>query len=324
MTAHRSATKAYIRRLDRELRVRRAPRRRLLAEAEDHLRSTAEELVSAGRSEVDAEREAIARFGAAADVAHRFAHAKASAAARRAFACAGAVFLAYGATVMVFLAAAPGWLRDFPQGAPSTIALQVAAVALGLTAVRALACRPMFAFDEDRLRLVANGALTAALAVGAGATAELLVGLTRPSPAPWADATPLLATFGVVFALCIPATLTATASYARATGLGVLHGGRARADGRDELMLAADFQAIAPQLGNLARAGLRLPGRTCAAVAGAAFVAVFVVQLVGADSNRDASPILGALTAGLVEAVAVVVGFLTLGRALGLRRRRGH
>jgi hypothetical protein len=311
MTAHRSATDAYLQRLDRELRIRRAPRRRMLAEAEDHLRSTAEELVSAGRSAGDAERQAIARFGTAADVAHRFAQAKASSTARRAFVCAGAAFLAYGATAMLFLATAPGWLRDFPQGAPSMIALQVATVSLGVSAVRAV--RLARTFDTERLRLVANGALTAALAVGAGATAELLVALARPAPAPWADATPLIATFGVVFALCIPSTLIATASYARASGLGVLH------RGRDDLTLADDFQAIARPLGGLARAALRVPGRTCAAVAGAACVAVVIAQL-AADFERDASIVLGALVVGLVEAAAVVTGFLTLGRALGLRR----
>lgn len=226
------------------------------------------------------------------------------------------MFLAYAAAATAFLAAAPGWLRDFPQGAPSMIALQVAAVALGVTAVRALACRRM-AFDDDRLRLVANGALTAALAVGAGATAELVVALTRPAPAPWADATPLIATFAVVFALCIPATVAAVASYARASGLG----SHAAADGRNGLALVDDFEAIAPPLGSLARGALRLPGRACATAAGASFLAVVVAQLVAADFEPNAAIVFGAFATGLFEAVAVVVGFLTVGRALGLRRQ---
>jgi hypothetical protein len=57
-------------------------------------------------------------------------------------------------------------------------------------------------------------------------------------------------------------------------------------------------------------------------VAGSAFVAVAVAQLAGTDSSSEASLLLGAIAVGLVEASAIVIGFLTLGRALGLRPRR--
>jgi hypothetical protein len=304
----------YIHRLERELRLRRAPRRRLLAEAEDHLRSTAAELVRAGRSAADAEREAVARFGAAPDVARGFAHAAASSTARAAVAWAAAAFLAYGVTATLFLVTAPSWLRDFPHGAPSTLALQVAAVALGVTAVRVLQWRRTRVLDEERLSLVANGALTAAVAVAVGAGAELFVALTRPAAAPWGDASALIGTFALAAVLCVPASFVAGKSYGRASGLG----GRSDAG----LSLADDLEAVAPMIGRLARRALERPGPTCAAVAGSAFVAVAVAQLAGTDSSSEASLLLGAIAVGLVEASAIVIGFLTLGRALGLRPRR--
>jgi hypothetical protein len=311
---------SYLGLLDEELRLRRAPRRRLLAEAEDHLRSSAEELVGGGRSAADAEREAVARFGAASDLARRFAHAAASSTARAAVAWAGVAFLAYAAAAMLFAGVAPNWLRDFPHGAPSMLALQVAAVALAVTAVRALHRRRSLAIDEERLRLVANGALTAALALTAGAGAELLLALTRPAAAPWADATALIAAFAVAAGVCIPAGLAAVVGHARASGLGALPGRPAGTASRDYPTLADDVEAVVPMLGGLARTALRRPGWTCAAVAAAAFVAVAVAQLPGTDFQRDASVLPGALAVGLFEAAAVVAGYLALGRPLGLRK----
>jgi hypothetical protein len=311
---------SYLRVLDDELRLRRAPRRRLLVEAEDHLRSTAEELVCSGRSAADAEREAVARFGPASDVARRFAHAAASSTARAAVAWAGVAFLAYAGTAMFFAGAAPNWLRDFPHGAPSMLALQVAAVALAVTAVRALHWRRAIAIDEERLRLVANGALTAGLALGAGAVAELLVASTRPAAAPWAEATALIAAFAVAAGVSIPAGLAAVVSHARASGLGAPPGRPADAGSRDYPTLADDVEAVVPMLGGLARAALRRPGWTCAAVAGAAFVAVALAQLPATDFQRHASVLTGALAVGVFEAAAVVAGYLTLGRPLGLRK----
>jgi uncharacterized membrane protein len=305
-----SPVEAYLDRLAHELRARRTPRRRLLAEAEDHLRSTAEELVTRGCSAVDAEREAIERFGDAPEVAHRFALATASSTARSAVGWAAAAFFAYGASALVFLATAPVWLRDFPHGAPSTLALQVAAVALGVTTVRVLRWRRGRVLDEERVRLVANGAVTAAVAVAIGAGAELLVALTRPAAAPWGEAAAPIGMFAVAAVLCVPAALVAAASRARAGGLG----GRGDAG----LTLADDFEAVAPVLGRLARTALRRPGLTCAAVAGSAFAAVTIAQL----AASDASLFFGAAAVGLFEATAIVIGFLTLGRPLGLRARR--
>jgi hypothetical protein len=301
-----SPIELYLERLDHELRAKRAPRRRLLTEAEDHLRSAAAELLALGRSPADAEHEAIVRFGAAPEVADRFAHATASSTARSAVGWAAAALLAYGTAALVFLAAAPDWLRDFPHGAPSMLALQVAAVALTVTAFR---FRRRGVLAEERLRLIANGALTAALAVAAGTGAELLVALTRPAAAPWADAPAPIGTFAVAAVLCVPAAFVAGVSHIRANGLGG-HGDAGQT-------LADDVEAVVPRLGRVVRVALLRPGWTCAALAGSALVAVTIAQLVA----TDVSSVFGAAAVGLIEATAIVVGFLTLGRPLGLRAR---
>jgi hypothetical protein len=297
---------AYLRRLDEELRLNRAPRKRLLTEAEDHLCSVADELIADGRSAADAEREAVARFGAAAQVARRFAHAAASSTAQTAVFWTGLAFLAYTVTALLFVFTAPSWLRDFPHGAPSMLALQVAGVAVALTAVRALHWRRSLVIDEERLRLVANGALVATLAVGAGAVGELLVALTRPAAAPWGDAWALIASFGVVAVVGLAAVLAATAGYVRADVLDSLPA-RPVAGGR--LALADDIAAVVPRLGRPVRAALQRPGLTCAAIAVTAFAAVVVVQPL----------VVASLVLGAFEATAIVIGYVTLGRPLGLR-----
>ena len=63
------------------------------------------------------------------------------------------------------------------------LALQVAAVALAVTAVQDAARARELLIDELRLRLVANGVVTAA-AIAAAALCELVLALTRPAPAP--------------------------------------------------------------------------------------------------------------------------------------------
>jgi hypothetical protein len=186
------------------------------------------------------------------------------------------------------------------------LALQVAGVAVALTAVRALHWRRSLVIDEERLRLVATGALVATLAVGAGAVGELLVALTRPAAAPWGDAWPLIASFGVVAVVGLPAVLAATAGYVRADALDSLPA-RPVAGGR--LTLADDIAAVVPRLGRPVRAALQRPGLTCAAIAVTAFAAVVIVQPV----------VVASLVLGAFEATAIVIGYVTLGRPLGLR-----
>jgi len=272
----------YLAELERELRRRRAPRRRLLAEAADHLRSSADDLAADGLSAEDAERAAVARFGPAALVAERHALAVAAVTARRAVFGVAAACAAYCAAAVAFAVAAPSWLVDFPQGAPSFLALQVAFVALGLSVVRALG-------REERIRLVASGAAVAAGAVAAAAGAELVLALTRPAPAPWHDAVTLLLVYAAAACAALAALPWAVCALRRASPLSVVE--------RD--VAVATHVALHPVA-------------SCGLVAAAAGAAVFAAELAGTGAA-------GAGAGALVEAAAVVAGFVALGRTLGLR-----
>lgn len=307
---------AYLAELERELKTRRAPRARLLAEVSDHLRASAAELAAAGVDAVAAEKEAVARFGAAALVARRFAHAVATTSARRALVWAATGWASYAVAAGFFVLAAPSWLRDFPQGAPSMLALQVAAVALVVTAVRALRERKELLIDELRLRLVANGVVIAAAAIAAAALGELVLALTRPAPAPWGDAVAVIAVYVVAALAALVGSLVAVAAAARAGLLAALprpHDAVAPAGAA----LVDDVAAAAPRLRPIVAWLTARPRLACLATAGLAFVAMTAVAVVD-----DGSGIGGAVATGLVEAAAVVLAYLTLGRALGLRAPR--
>ena len=93
---------AYLEQLERELRLRRAPRLRLLEEVDHHLRDLADELVGGGLSRAQAEERAIARFGDATTVAAGFAEAAASTTTRRAVRATVAAFVGYAIMVVAF------------------------------------------------------------------------------------------------------------------------------------------------------------------------------------------------------------------------------
>ena len=273
----------YVAELERELRRRHAPSRRLLAEAADHLRSSADELAAEGLSEEETERTAVARFGPAALVAERYGLAVAVTTARRAVLGVAAAFSAYSAAALAFAAAAPSWLVDFPQGAPSVLGLQVAFVALGLSVLRGR--------DADgQIHRVATGLAVAAGAVALAAAAELVLALTRPAPAPWHEAFTLLLVYAVVACAALAAVPGAVRAVRRASALGPAE----RAD-----------VAVATHVA-------RHPVRSCALVAAAAGAVVFAAELAGAGAA-------GAGATALVEASAVVIAYVALGRTLGLR-----
>lgn len=73
MMAPVDAIDAYLNQLLHELRVRAPRARRILIEAEDHLREAARQGVAMGLAEDEATRQAIARFGSPRMVARRFA-----------------------------------------------------------------------------------------------------------------------------------------------------------------------------------------------------------------------------------------------------------
>lgn len=313
-----SAINTYIRHLDAELRLKRAPRRRLLEEVEGHLRASAAERVDEGRKHEEAEALAVASFGSAAALARRFAHAAASSAVRRALLWTALAFMSYALAVAIFMLAAPPWLRDFPQGAPSALLVQVAAVALLLSTIRVLRSRDSAVIEEDRLRLSANGLLVCALAVGAAVVAELLLALTRPAQAPWKDGSAIIVAYALAAFVSLPSALIAVAGFSRASAIRDLPGDRS---GESDSTLADDVAALVPALARPVSVALRHPARTCALLAAVAFVTVSAVQLVGADFAHHASIMLGAIVTGSLETSAIIAAYLMLGRPLGLRAR---
>ena len=310
----------YLEQLECELRVERAPRRRLLAEAADHLRGSAEDIAAEESvSAAEAERRAVERFGAAAVVARRFALAAASTSAQTTLIWVTTAFAAYAAASIAFVVAAPSWLLDFPQGAPSMLGLQVAFVALALSAVRALPYRRSLVSDETRLRLIANGMLVSAAGVAGAAGAELALALTRPAAAPWSDATALIALYTVAAVAVVAGLLAAVASAARANALTALPNRAGDATSPAGASLVEDVAAVVPPLTVIAAYFVRHPARVCALLAGAAFVAVTGAGFVGTDFTHHASLLFGAIAAGVFEAIAIVLAYLALGRTLGIR-----
>ena len=315
-----SPISSYVEQLERELRLKRAPRRRLLAETADHLRCSAEDIAAEERVGVsEAERRAVARFGEAAVVARRFAHVAASTSARSTLAWVVAAFAAYSVAAIAFVAAAPSWLIDFPQGAPSVLALQVSFVALALSVLRAHRFRTTPAPDGPRLRLVASGMLVSTLAVAAAAGAELVLALTRPAAAPWSEATHWILLFAVAAAVGVVAGAAAIATAARASALDALPGQRAAGTSPAAASLVDDVAAVIPALTAVAGYVVAHPARTCALLAGVTFVAVTGAGVVSAELTGQTSVVIGAGIPGLFETAAIVVAYLTLGRTLGIR-----
>lgn len=310
----------YLEQLEQELRVERAPRRRLLAEAADHLRGSAEDIAAdEGVGADGAERLAVARFGAATVVARRFALAAASTSAQRALLWVATAFAAYAVATFAFVVAAPTWLLDFPQGAPSMLALQVAFVALALSGLRALPYRRALVTDETRLRLIVSGMVVSAVAVAAAAGAELVLALTRPAAAPWGEATALIVLYAVAASAVVAGVLAAIATAARAKALTALPSEAADPTSPAGASLVEDVSAVAPPLTAAAAYLVTHPARTCALLAGAAFVVVTAAGFVGTDFTHHASILFGAVAVGVFEATAIVLAYLTLGRTLGIR-----
>ena len=166
----------------------------------------------------------MARFGAAALVARGFAHAVASTSARTALLWAVTACACYAAAAAFFIVSGPVWLRDFPQGAPSMVALQVVFVSLVLTGVRVVRFRKTLLIDELRLRLVANGIVIATSVVAVAAGVELLLALTRPTAAPWGKAADVIGIYAVASAAALAATFVAAVAAARARALGPSRG----------------------------------------------------------------------------------------------------
>jgi hypothetical protein len=263
-----AAIERHLAELDRALRVPRRLRLRILAEAEDHLREAAAH---------DGESAAVAAFGPVETVAHRFHEQLGARAARR---CAATAALAAAAAALLVALLAGASLAVVPA--------QLALVAAGVTALRALRHLRAPAIPAGTTRLIVHGGLLAA-----GACALCAIG------------DPLAA------APALPAVLAAMAAQRR---LRVLDpAGAARADGLAELPLAP-----------LAMVLRRHPWRACAAVALAAGLAVaggHAVMDGGSAITLARVPLALAAAAVIaaIEAAAVAACFAAFGRWLGLR-----
>ena len=313
----RSPIAAYLDELDVELRLNRVPRRRLLAEVEDHLRTSAAELDAEGVEE--AERRAVERFGAAATVARGFATVVAATSARRSTYWLGLAFSTYAAACLLFALTASSEFADFPQGAPSGLALQVAAVAFALSLVRSLRWRRAPDTPEDRIRFLANGAVIGAAALAAGLASETAIALTRPAGVlPWQDLPLVAVAFTVAVGATLAAGLSAAAAAFRTSTLAAVPGAQ-RLVQAPLPTLVEDIGALVPKTRRPVAAVFDRPALLVAAVAVAALIGVFISQVAGRPFAHHASIVLPSLALAAVEALCVLVGYLTLGRSLGVR-----
>jgi hypothetical protein len=306
----------YLAELERELRVRRAPRARLLQEVEDHLRDLTDELAAAGLARTHAESQAVARFGAAAAVAARFAQATASSTAHRAVGVTALAFAAYAAVLIGFATASP-LLRDFPQGAASFFACQLGAVALVVAVVRSLRWRGQVAAPTAELVAIARAVAVATGALTVAAVAEAAVALTRPAGViAWSEGRWLTLLFAAAGVVMLMAALAAVRTSAQAAAVATMP---ARDAGTAEPLLD-DVDALAerahlPRVVRRAVHNLLMhPWPTALLIAAAAFVAVTAVGVAGAHGSVASAVVLGG-----IEAAGILVGFATFGSLLGLR-----
>jgi hypothetical protein len=314
----RGAIDAYLDRLDGELRLHRVPRRRLLAEVEDHLREcVAEQTGDAGVAE--AERRAVERFGAAATVARSFARVVAATSARRSTYWLGLAFSTYAAACLVFAITAAPEFADFPQGAPSGLALQVAGVVLALGLVRSIRWRGSTDTPEDRIRFLANGAVIGTSGLAVGLAGETAVAVTRPAGVlPWQDLPLVAVAFGVAVGVTLAAGLSAAAAASRTSTLKAVPGARRLVRGSLPTVVD-DIGALVPRARRPVAAVFERPALLVTVVAAVALVGILIGQVVGRPFAHHASIVLPALVLAAFEALCVFGGYIALGRSLGLR-----
>ncbi len=315
----------YLMELIEALDVPGARRRRIVAEVEDHLQSTAAELHASGLGSDAAEQEAVRRFGPARELARAF-HEDAAAFAGRS---AGRAAVLLTALLVLVAADPPGivtWAKGgFPAGLLAFVFGQIGVVAGGLTLIRLLRARRTKGPRGVRLALVLRGTLVVAVC----AAVTFLCGL---GVVVHAGGVPSLR--DAIAVAVLGAALLATARV-------LWHGRRrAAAAGLDRMAAPtasedalADLAAIgAPVLVPLRQRLPRLtawldlrrhPWRVASLVALAAGLALGLAHGFGEGGPPSPHQLPMAALAGLIivtiEASAVLVGFLTLGRYLGIR-----
>jgi hypothetical protein len=348
---------AYLAELARDLVLPRRLRRRVLAEVEGHLRDAAEALQPSCGSVAAAEREAVARFGPPQALARQFVGQVATRSAHRA---TDAVALALAALCVVGMPFvplnAPG-AALLSLGVVVGVAVQVAAVAGGLSLLRSLRRRPIAAISQSELRLLLRGNATALAAMLAGA-ATLSAAVLRDVQ--HVRASPVVSLFLAALAAVWPLTVLAAVAVGRALGIhrraarllaapGGTAAGAAGGDVLDDLVglgaiteswlertlpwllpavrrgcgLAAALWRLAARRLPWAPVWLNLrrhPWRFCVSVAAAAVAASAALSVAGAISEGARPSPQDALAGAALEGVAVVLGFALLGRFLGIRR----
>jgi hypothetical protein len=281
---------AYLSELDRELRLPGRARRRVLAEAADHLHEAAAACVAEGMSPAEAEWAAVAAFGPARPLARRFAEELATRAVARAGWATAVAAVAFG--LFIGLTARGGVVAFFT--------VQVAFVAGLVTLIRLLRHHGDVAVPPAKLRLIQRGS---ALALGCAS-----VGLAAgPSPAGGAVAA------GVLVAAVAVVRAQPRAVAARAFGDDLLAAGSAFGD-ED---VVDDLRALA------ARYGVRFPRvRLGRPAAGVVALGCGLLAAAGHAQEFGGSITWRALLASAVivtaEALMVLFGYALFARWLGI------
>lgn len=273
----------YLNELERELRLPARLRRRVLAEAADHLHEATEALMAEGMSGDDAEWAAVAAFGSARGLARRFTDELAVRAVGRAAWAASVAAVAFG--LFVGLTA---------RGGPAAFfTVQVAFVAGLATLIRLLRHHGELTVPAAKLRLIQRGS---ALALGCAA-----VGLAAgPSPAGAA-----------VGAAVLGAAVAVARAQPRAVAARAFAGEEPAED------VVEDLRALA------ARYGVRLPRvRVGWRAAGLVALGCGVLAAAGHAQEFDGTITWRALLASAVivagEALMVLVGYAVFARWLGI------
>ncbi|GAB3858014.1 hypothetical protein GCM10028801_17320 [Nocardioides maradonensis] len=286
-----SAVDSYLGELEAALRVRGERRRRFLAECRDHL---------ADAAAVAGADEAVRRFGPALDVARAFEVEVAVQRARAATVLTTGGVLGIALSTLALIHAADGGLAaPVAWAVVFFVSAQTSAVATALALLRAAAMRDEVGTPADVALLCRRGRVALAFA----ALTMLASGAGVPGQT---DAWRLLAgpALGLLAALAL----------ARASHLARRHRDDADASVRSPV---ADLAAVARRTAAAVpqwtpRPALLLPPTAVLGAVGAFWWSYL-------DDHGTAG---GALAAAVVEATCVVLGFVALGRPLGLYARR--
>ena len=315
----------YVAELESELRRRRAPRARLLRETEDHLHDLCAELAAGGLAHEQAEARAVTQFGAAATIAARFAEATASTTAHRAVTVTAAAFVAYAGVFVAFATTASPLLRDFPQGAGSFLALQLAAVALGVAFVRSLRWRGELAAPTAELTAMARALSVSSVVLIGAAVTEATVAVSRPAGViAWSDGRRLTLAFAATLAVLLLSAIAALRAAAQAQAVHSLPSRHVHSSAA--ALLADDVETLLARAGlpqaasRTVRGLLAHPWAATLALAALAFVALSAAGV--ASSGR--AGLAGAAALAAVEASLIVFSFGAFGRTLGLRDTARH